>query len=222
MSTKACIIMAQGSEELESISVINVLKRGGVEVIIAAVGTSELITCSQGTVIKASGLISNFVNEKFDVIIIPGGMPGATNIAHDSMARNLIMNHNKEDKIIAAICAAPSVVLMLFGVLSKRKAIGYPSNKFDLGYSELAQLPQYLINRGDCEFDTVDEVDVLVDGNVITSRGPATSLLFALVILKQLCNQEIANRVARDMLFQNLGEVEFKRVLFMDSYDEVL
>jgi 4-methyl-5(b-hydroxyethyl)-thiazole monophosphate biosynthesis len=109
--------IANGSEEIESVSIIDTLVRGGAKVTVASVETSSQVTCSRGVKIVADTLISECLNKNWDMIALPGGMPGAERLRDSDDLSKLLMNQNKNKKYIAAMCASPAVVLASKGIL---------------------------------------------------------------------------------------------------------
>jgi len=182
MQKKALIILAEGFEEIEATTAIDLLRRSGVAVTIAGVDNHE-IKGSRSITIKCDKLLDD-INEEYDACILPGGMPGASNLAQSGKVANLIKDMHKNNKIIAAICASPAVVLAPTGILDKKSATCYPG--MESGFTET------VIHKGD---------DVVVDGNIITSRGPATAFSFSLTIIEKLCSKDTADMVRKAILF---------------------
>lgn len=137
-------------------------------------------------------LISDNDLETYDAIVLPGGMPGSTNLRDNEKVQSLIKKYNKENKIIAAICAAP-IALAKAGVIEGKKVTSYPGFKDELG-----------------NVNYVEEDTVVVDGNIITSRGPATALVFGLEILKELGYSKEAEEIREGMLINFFLEKECK------------
>ena len=154
-----------GFEEVEGLTVVDMLRRLGIECDI--VGKSDDITGSHGIVIKADKLLEEITVKDYDAVVLPGGLPGATNLRDDEKVISLVKEMNKAGKIVAAICAAP-IVLERAGVLEGRGFTAYP------GVGEKI------------EGGNFKEELVVMDGNIITSRGPATSMEFAFSIAEAL------------------------------------
>ncbi|MBF0494784.1 MAG: DJ-1/PfpI family protein [Candidatus Omnitrophica bacterium] len=178
MKKRAIVILAQGCEEVEAITPIDILRRAGIEVISAGIGGTT-IKSSRGIIFNADVKIED-IDFVPDVVIVPGGMPGAENISQSEKARHLIRDAFAKGKIVAALCASPAVVLTPLGILHGKKATCYPG-------MEESFTP-------DIKF--VDE-KVVQDGNVITSKGVGTALLFALKIVEALSGKAVADTVAR-------------------------
>ena len=165
---RTLIPLAQGCEELEAVTIIDLLRRAGIEVITAGLEAGPVIA-SRGVVLHPDTTISEVMDQSFDMIVLPGGLPGADNLERDSRIRELLQRNYKEGKYTAAICAAPKV-LASFGLLNGRKATSYPGalDGMDLPQVELSSMP------------------VIRDENVITSRGPGTAMDFALELIEVL------------------------------------
>lgn len=174
---RAAVLLAEGFEEVEAITPIDFLRRAGVEVVIAGIG-GKVISGAHGVPVQVNQEIADLSGD-FDVVVIPGGMPGSTNVAESSEASALITKLYQDKKIIAAICAAPAVVLAPLGVLDGRKATCYPG----------------------CEAGFAGKVSassdrVVVDDHVITSKGPGTAAEFSLKIIEMLVDKQTAANIA--------------------------
>ena len=172
MTKQALVPIADGSEEIEAVTIIDVLRRAGVEVTVAFVGDGETkqITAARGTKIVADSFIADCVDKAWDLIAIPGGIEGADHLAASEILDQLLRSQAQQGKFYAAICAAPAVVLGSKGLLADKTATSHP-----IFY-------QSLIAK---EVDT--ESRVVVDGNCITSQGPGTAIDFALELVEQIC-----------------------------------
>jgi protein deglycase len=183
MSKKAIIILADGFEEIEAITVVDILRRAGVEVTVCGLD-SEKVKGSKGIVVVADSILQE--NEAvYDACILPGGMPGAENLASSNKVKKLLLNMNDKGKIIAAICAAPAVVLAPLGLLDDKSATSYPGMEESFSDST-----------------NYEEDDVVIDENIITSQGPATALKFAISIVDALCGKAIAQKIASATLLK--------------------
>ena len=183
MDKKAIIILADGFEEIEAITVIDILRRAGVEIAICGLD-SEKVKGSKGIVIEADKILQGNETE-YDACVLPGGMPGAENLASSNKVKNILLGMYGQGKIIGAICAAPAIVLAPLGILDNKYATCYPGmeNSFS---------------------DTTDHKkdDVVIDKNIITSRGPATALKFAIAITEKLCGSVVAEKIANATLLK--------------------
>lgn len=182
MGKKVLVALADGFEEIEAVTSIDILRRAGLEVIIAAVGGDLLVSGSRGIQIKADIELRNFEGVP-DTLVLPGGIPGAANLANSEIIINLIKKCSEQAKLIAAICASPAYALLKSGILSGKRVTCYP------GCEKLLNADVKYINE-----------NVVIDGNVITSAGPGTAFYFALAITEQLLGKEIAEDVRKKAL----------------------
>lgn len=162
----ALILFADGSEELEAVTVINILRRGGIGVTLAGLHEGPL-RGSRGTVLVPDTTLDRALAHQFDMLVLPGGQPGSNHLKADVRVLKLAQQMAANGKYIAAICAAPSV-LAEAGLLDGRRATSFPTC--------LDEYPQVQL-QGEA---------VVEDGNLITSRGPGTAMDFALVLLERL------------------------------------
>lgn len=172
MTKQALVPIADGSEEIEAVTIIDVLRRAGVEVTVASVGVGKTkqITAARGTTIVADSFITDCADKAWDLIAVPGGIEGADHLAASEILDQLLRSQAQQGKFYAAICAAPAVVLGSKGLLADKTATSHP------------RFYQSLIAK---EVDT--ESRVVVDGNCITSQGPGTAIDFALELVEQIC-----------------------------------
>lgn len=175
------VILAEGFEEIEAVSIIDILRRGGVTAM--ALGLDKLeIKGAHGLSLRADELFENVDFNKIDMIILPGGLPGADNLANNLRLKELLIEFNKKGKKLGAICAAP-MVLGLAGVISSIYTC-YPGFE-----SKVSQNPPKSQN-------------VVIDMNITTSRGPASAMEFALACLGELTSKQNADEVAKGLLFE--------------------
>lgn len=184
MTKKALILLANGFEEIEAATPIDVLRRAGVEVTTAGVG-GTLIEGAHGVSFQADKDLASVTADGFDLLVFPGGMPGAKNLGESAKAKSLAETMVASGKKVAAICAAPVMTLGAWGMLDGKKATCYPGmeSMFPAGVVFLA--------------DTV-----VVDGAITTSRGPGTALPFSFSLTAQLVGQDKADEVATAMLLK--------------------
>ncbi len=181
MAKKAVILLATGFEEIEAVTAIDILRRAGIEIIIAGLeGTG--ITGSHGITVTADKKLSD-LKPDFDAVIIPGGMPGAMHLHNSSEVNDFIKTMNSKGALIAGICAAPSVVLAPLGILDNKAATCYPGDQVDFGKSTRYK------NKA-----------VVADGNIITSQGPGTSMEFAFAIVEKLIGSETVKKLKKHAL----------------------
>jgi len=170
MSKTVLVPIADGTEELEAVTIIDILRRAGAEVTVASVGELQ-ITASRGVKITADCSIEDCKEKEYDLIALPGGMPGAEHLRDSSTLIDLLKAQKEAGKWYAAICAAPVVALQPHGLLKGLKATCHPGR---------------VDNLEDQEASTFR---VVVDGTCITSQGPGTALEFALVLVETIMGQ---------------------------------
>lgn len=181
MTKKILIPVAKGSEDLETVTTIDILRRSGASVIVASVSDTH-ITCSNGTRIVADKKIEDCTNDTFDLIALPGGDEGASNLRDSQVLATMLKAQDEAGRFVAAICASPAIVLEHHGLIKGRAATCYPS------YSEMMPNKSRLNER------------VVVDGNLITSRSPGTALEFALKLVECVVSSEKAQQIAQGVL----------------------
>ncbi len=181
---KVLIAIAEGFEEMEAIISIDMLHRGGLDVTTASVTDSNIIEGSRKIKIQTNILLGNF-KELPDAIVLPGGMPGAENLAKSEKVKELLKNMNNQNKLIAAICASPAIVLAPIGLLDDKKATCYP------GFQKNFTLSTTYTNE-----------NVVISKNIITSKGPGTAFYFALEIIKYLVGKEKMDDVRQKTLVE--------------------
>jgi len=174
------LLLAPGFEEVEAVTPADFLRRAGVEVRLVGIGGRD-IEGSHGIRVQADLTIEE-LREEPEAVIVPGGMPGAANIAASPAAVALIRRLHEKKKLVAAICAAPAVVLAPAGVLAGKRATCFPGLEDQLAGARFTQ------NR------------VVVDGNVVTSRGPGTSAEFAVKLIELLVGRDKALEIHRRTL----------------------
>ena len=172
---KILVPLAPGFEEIETITIVDILRRSGANVVIAGIQPG-MLEGSKGIIIKPDCLLGNVEKEKFDLIILPGGLSGTNHLKKNSQVLEIIKLMNERKKIIGAICAAPAV-LQCAGILNGRKVTSHPSVK-----EQLTNV-QYLEDR------------VVVDDNIITSRSPGTAMEFAMKLVEVLFGPNRVNTI---------------------------
>ncbi|MCU0285365.1 MAG: DJ-1/PfpI family protein [Acidobacteria bacterium] len=184
MSKKILVPIADGTEEIEAVTIIDVLRRAGSDVTVASVMANRLqIFASRGVKIMADKLITECLQTNYDLIALPGGMPGAEHLRDSKELIQLLQNQKKSGKLYAAICAAPAITLYPHGLLSQR-ATCHPSRMGTFENTHIQAVNQR----------------VVVDGNCITSQGPGTALEFSLKLAELLYGPGKAQEVANPMV----------------------
>jgi 4-methyl-5(b-hydroxyethyl)-thiazole monophosphate biosynthesis len=190
MAKKAAVLLAGGFEEVEAITPIDYLRRAGIEVVSAAIGESPEVIGSHGIALRADASLGELVKRagglsglcrNLDAVLLPGGMPGASNLAASAGVSTLLEAMAGDGKIVAAICASPALVLAPLGLLAGRRFTCYPGMEQGLE-------------------GTWSEDRVVIDGNLITSRGAGTAAAFAIAIIGRLLGEAAGTKVARAVL----------------------
>lgn len=182
MNGTTLLFLVTGFEETEAIVPTDILRRGGVNIKMISLTGQTLVKGASGVSVQADFLFEEIKkDENIDMIILAGGA-GTSNYSKHEPFLNFIKEVNKENKYIAAICAAPTILSQI-GILEGKTAVCYPSLKDELKSSKLGSN------------------SVEVDGNIITSKGPATSIDFALKLLELLKGEEISKNVRKDFLY---------------------
>lgn len=174
------LLLAPGFEEVEAVTLADFLRRAGVEVRLVGIG-GRLIEGSHNLRLQTDLTIEE-LSEEPEGVIVPGGMPGAANIAASQEAVALIRRTHERGRLVAAICAAPAVVLEPAGVLAGRRATCFP------GFEDRMPSARFSQNR------------VVVDGNLVTSRGPGTAAEFSVKLIELIAGREKAREVHRRTL----------------------
>ncbi|WP_368490666.1 DJ-1 family glyoxalase III [Clostridium sp. BJN0013] len=178
---KVIILLAEGFEEIEALTCVDVLRRGNIECKICSINSKEDVKGAHGIIVKVDSLLKNINEDEYHAVILPGGMPGAVNLRDNEKVIEIVRKFDRENKIIAAICAAP-IVLKKAGIIYNRKVTSYP------GFEEELQAYNY------------SEEIVVQEGNLITSRGPATAVYFTFKILENLVDKNIVENLKKDLL----------------------
>ena len=173
----AIVPLAAGFEDLEAVTITDLLRRAGVDVITVGLTEGGVIG-ARGLVVVPDKTLADVMSETFDLIALPGGLPGADNLRDDVRIIERLQHHAEQGKVVAAICAAPKV-LAKAGLLEGKVATSYP------GVLESLDLPT----------TTLSDEPVVESGNIITSRGPGTAMDFALALIEKLQGAEARKAV---------------------------
>ncbi|MGD9131482.1 MAG: DJ-1/PfpI family protein [Candidatus Bathyarchaeota archaeon] len=179
---KALVFLATGFEEIETLTVVDILRRAGVDVTVAGL-TPNVTEGKHGVKVVPDKSIDDVKVEDFDAVVVPGGNPGYKNLRKDPRVIAMVKKAFNSNKIVAAICAGPTV-LSDAGILEGKACTIYPGMDEELE-----------AGRGKPKHDIV-----VVDGNIITSRGPATALPFALKLAEKLAGKQVAEAVSKKTL----------------------
>lgn len=181
--SKLGIFMADGCEEIEGLTVVDIARRAEIEVVMISISGKKEVVGAHNITFLADALASEVDYDELDGIVLPGGMPGTLRLGADAVVDKVIKEFAANGKLVSAICAAPSV-LGKAGVLAGKRVTCYP------GFEDK------LSGADGCE----DEV--VVDGNVITSRGMGTAIPFALSIVRYLKGAEVAEELRKGIIYR--------------------
>lgn len=181
MSKKVLVPIADGSEELEAVCIIDILRRAGAEVTVASVDGLQ-VTASRGVKLVTERLIADCMDVTYDLVALPGGMPGAEHLRDSKELELILRRQYEEGRLYAAICASPAVVLQPHGLLAQRRATCHPGRVDQLENTEAV------------------DFRVVKDGNCITSRGPGTAIEFSLKLVELLYDEQKAKDVAEPLV----------------------
>ena len=181
---KNYVFMADGFEDIEALATVDILRRAGMEVDTVSISGTYEVTSAHGVTIKTDITLEECDTDDAEWLILPGGMPGASNLRACQPLCDALMLHDEKNGNIAAICASPTIVLATLGLLQGRDATCYPGMEND-----------------ECGVKWNDAM-VVVDQNIVTGRGPAAACDFALAIVGKTRGAAVANAVAEGMLLQ--------------------
>ena len=176
------VFLADGFEEIEGLTVVDLLRRAGAAVETVSVTGRSVISGAHGIKVEADTLFEEADFAGTDMLVLPGGMPGTVHLQEHPGLNGLLRDFYGREKYIAAICAAPSILGGL-GFLKGRRACSYPSKEKELTGAEVVRTP------------------VAVDGNIITSRGMGTAIPFSLELISLLCGAEKSDEVRASIIF---------------------
>ncbi len=180
--SKTAIFMANGCEEIEGLTVVDLLRRAGLDVTMVSINETASITGSHGITFLADAVFDSVNFDEYDAIVLPGGMPGTLNLGKHEGVCQQIKNFASHEKLICAICAAPSV-LGAAGILENRHAACHPGFEDKLTGAVISEDP------------------VVTDGNLITSRGMGTAIAFGLAIVKHFKGDEAVDDLKQKLVY---------------------
>ena len=184
---KVYVFLANGFEDVEALIPVDVLRRGGVDVVTVSIDSdNQVVESAHGVQMVADLLFDDCDFSDADLLLLPGGMPGASNLYEHQGVCEAVLAQTEAGKKIAAICAAPAVVLAQLGVLDGKQATCYP------GFERMLTKTRYTADL------------VTVDGNVTTAEGPAAAFPFAYELLAQLVSKDVSDQIAEGMRFKHL------------------
>ena len=184
MAKKVLVVLADGFEEVEAISPIDVLRRAGASVTVAGLKPEKgnLVRGAHDIWVRCDVELLDVREDRFDAIVLPGGMPGAMNLHKSEMVNSMVLDTYKRGDLVCAICASPAFVLAPTGILDGKDVTCYP------GCESAAPSVKFGESRA------------VRDGNVITSKGPGTALEFGLLIAQTLFGREVSDGLSSDMI----------------------
>lgn len=180
---KAAVLLADGFEEIEALTVVDILRRASVYVDTVSITDEYRVRGAHGINVQTEDLFDEVNFVEFDMLVLPGGMPGTTNLEEHPGVRRVIEDYAESGKYVAAICAAPGI-LGGMGLLKGKRAASYPSVESRLAGAVVSRLP------------------VVQDGNIITSRGMGTAIDFALKLTEVLVSREKAEELAASIIYE--------------------
>jgi protein deglycase len=178
-SIRVLVPLAPGAEELEAVTIVDLLRRAGFTVILAGLDDGP-VRCSRGTVIVPDRTLEEVRTEPFDLVVLPGGLPGSDHLRDDPRVQALLRRQVEAGGLVGAICAAPKA-LASAGLLRGHRATAYPGALDEAGLAPTG-------------------APVEVDGGVVTGRGPGVAMEFALALIEQLAGREVRTRVEVPLL----------------------
>ncbi|RLJ05750.1 MAG: DJ-1 family protein [Candidatus Aenigmatarchaeota archaeon] len=176
---KVLVPLADGFEEMEAATTINILKRGGLDVVVAGL-PGTIVRGSRGLKVMLEKKLDDLDINDFDALVLVGGYPGYKNLSQSNNILRAVVEFDEKKKLIAAICGAPSV-LAKTGILDDRRATIYPGLE--------KEIPRPREGR------------VVIDEHIITSQGPGTAIDFALAVLERLAGREVMERVKKEIVY---------------------
>ncbi|MCG6941208.1 MAG: DJ-1/PfpI family protein [Thiohalocapsa sp.] len=179
---RVLVPLAQGCEEVEAVTIIDLLRRAGIEVVTAGLDATP-VQASRGTVLVPDTTLDAVAEDTFDMVALPGGQPGANNLNADPRLAAIVSRQATQGRWCAAICAAP-LMLADLGLLDGRQATSFP------GALDTAKHPEIRLS----------EDAVVTDGNLVTSRGPGTAMDFALQLIELLVGRERRDEVESKLM----------------------
>lgn len=183
MEKKICVFLADGFEEIEGLTVVDLLRRAGVNVATVSVTGASTVHGAHGIDVQADKLFDEVNYGEMDMAVLPGGMPGTIHLGEHQGVKEVLEQFYQEEKYIAAICAAPSV-LGKYGMLQGRKATSYP------GFEEALTGAEYV------------EDAVAEDDFIITSRGLGTAIEFSAALIRKLISEEKAEEIKKAIIYK--------------------
>ncbi len=182
--SKVYVYLADGFEDIEALTPVDFLRRAGIEVRTVSINSTLEVTSAHGVTVKADQLVTDTDTADADLLVAPGGMPGAANLAACQAVCDAFSAQAITGRLVAAICAAPAVLLASIGILNGRSATCYPGFESALEAAGATHVAER----------------VVTDGNIITANGPSSAIPFALTLIAALSGEQKAAEVAAGIL----------------------
>ncbi len=179
------VFLATGFEDIEALAPLDIMRRAGLDVATVSITGEDLVASSHGVAVRADRLLSDVDWEAADMLVLPGGLPGSTNLDACTKLTESILRHHAEGKALAAICAAPMVFGHL-GILKGRRATCYPGVEAEL---EGAEYTGGIVEK---------------DGNIITGKGPGASFEFGYAIVEHFLGEGASEGLRKGMIYAEL------------------
>ena len=186
----ALIPVAHGNEDLEVIALIDVLRRGGLQVVVASFDDQEVVTLMKGTRLVVDAAFPSVVDQPWDVIAVPGGIPGAMNRAESSLLRERLQRQHLSGGVIAGICLAPALVLKPTGVLEAMETV--TGNPLAIRTPQQSWPADQFTKLLGSNFDPTARVISDLQQRIVLSQTPGTAIEFAIAIVRMLCGEDVA------------------------------
>ena len=180
---KVCVLLADGFEEIEGLTVVDLLRRAKIYVDTVSIMDDYIVHGAHGINVQTEDLFDEVDFEEFDMVVLPGGMPGTLNLKEHDGVRYVVKQYAKEGRFVGAICAAPTVFGGM-GILKGKKAICYPGMEEGLTGAEVTCQP------------------AVTDGHITTSRGLGTAIDFALALISELRDKESADTISKQVVYE--------------------
>ena len=186
----ALIPVAQGNEDIEVIALIDVLRRGGLQVVVASLDDQEVVTLMKGTRLVVDAAFQSVIDQPWDVIAVPGGIPGAMNLAVSSPLRERLQRQHLSGGVVAAICLAPALVLKPAGVLEAMETV--TGNPLAIRTPQQSWPADHFTKLLGSNFDPNARVISDQQQRIVLSQTPGTAIEFAIAIVRMLCGDDAA------------------------------
>ncbi|MEG1505129.1 MAG: DJ-1/PfpI family protein [Lachnospiraceae bacterium] len=183
MENEVCVFLADGFEEIEGLTVVDLLRRANISVVTVSVTGQRSVHGAHKIDVMADMLFEHMDYKDTTMLVLPGGMPGTIHLEEHKGLEHLLNQFYREEKYIGAICAAPSI-LGKRGMLKGKRATAYPSKEKELYGAEILHTP------------------VVIDGSIVTSRGMGTAIAFSLALIGLMVGTEIAEEISSAIVYQ--------------------